>query len=47
MSHALAVVILVLLLFGPLAVAKIEHNLEIYCLGLGVLATILGTGFTR
>ncbi|MGC1399070.1 DUF1646 family protein, partial [Candidatus Binatus sp.] len=47
MNHTSAVVILVLLLFGPLAVAKIEHNIELYCLALGVLATLLGTGFTR
>ena len=47
MNHASAAVILVLLLFGPLAIAKIEHDIELYCLALGVLATILGTGFTR
>ncbi len=47
MNHASAVVILALLLFGPLAVASIEHNIELYCLALGVLATLLGTGFTR
>jgi predicted cation transporter len=47
MNHASAVVILALLLFGPLAVARIEHNIELYCLALGVLATLLGTGFTR
>jgi len=47
MNHASAVVILALLLFGPLAVTRIEHNIEIYCLALGVLATLLGTGFTR
>jgi len=47
MNHASAVVILALLLFGPLAVTAIEHNIEIYCLALGVLATLLGTGFTR
>jgi predicted cation transporter len=46
MNHTAAVVILALLLFGPLAVTKIEHNIELYCLALGVLATILGTGFT-
>src|SRR5260370_15128346 len=46
MNHASAVVILALLLLGPLAVAKIEHNIELYCLALGVLATLLGTGFT-
>ncbi len=47
MNHASAIVILALLLFGPLAVATIEHNIELYCLALGVLATLLGTGFTR
>ena len=47
MNHVSAVVILALLLFGPLAVTAIEHNIEIYCLALGVLATLLGTGFTR
>ena len=47
MNHASAAVILVLLLFGPLAIAKIEHNIELYCLALGVLATLLGAGFTR
>jgi predicted cation transporter len=47
MNHASAVVILALLLFGPIAVTRIEHNLEFYCFGLGVLATILGAGFTR
>jgi len=47
MNHASAAVIFVLLLFGPLAIAKIEHDIELYCLALGVLATILGTGFTR
>src|SRR5258708_33528811 len=39
MNHASAVVILALLLFGPLAFTTIEHNIEIYCLALGVLAT--------
>src|ERR1700730_12008229 len=47
MNHASALVILVLLLFGPLAVSWIEHNIELYCLGLGILATILGAGFSR
>src|ERR1700722_1610622 len=47
MNHASAVVILALLLFGPLAVTWIEHNIEVYCLALGVLATLLGAGFTR
>ncbi len=47
MNHTSAIVILALLLFGPLAVTKIEHNIEIYCLALGALATLLGAGFTR
>ena len=47
MNHASAIVILALLLFGPLAVTRIEHNIELYCLALGVLATMLGTGFTH
>ena len=47
MNQASAAAILVLLLFGPIAVAKIEHNIELYCLALGVLATLLGAGFTR
>ena len=47
MNHASAVVILILLLFGPLAIAWIEHNIELYCLALGILATILGAGFSR
>jgi predicted cation transporter len=47
MNHTAALVILVLLLFGPLAVARIEHNLELYCFGLGVLATFLAEGFSR
>jgi len=47
MNHASALVILVLLLFGPLAISWIEHNIELYCLGLGILATFLGAGFSR
>src|SRR5271166_1900951 len=47
MNHASALVILVLLLFGPLAIATIEHNLELYCLALGLFATLFGSGFTR
>ena len=47
MNHASALVILVLLLFGPLTISWIEHNIELYCLGLGILATFLGAGFSR
>src|SRR5260370_37630743 len=47
MNHVSALVILLLLLFGPLAIKSIEHNIELYCLGLGILATYLGTGFSQ
>lgn len=47
MNHASALVILILLLFGPLAISWIEHNIEFYCLGLGILATVLSAGFSR
>ena len=40
MNHTSAVVILALLLFGPLAISWIEHNIEIYCFALGVLTKI-------
>src|SRR6266851_3748442 len=41
-----ALLILVLLLFGPIAIKSIEHNLELYVLILGILATMLGPGFS-
>lgn len=47
MNHAVAIIVLVLLLFGPLLVAAIEHNIEIYFLALGIVATLLGAGFSR
>src|SRR5258708_8724133 len=47
MNHVSALVILLLLLFGPLAITLIEYNIELYCLGLGILATYLGTGFSQ
>ena len=47
MNHTAAIIVLALLLFGPLAVTPIEHNIELYCLALGLLATLFGTGFTR
>ena len=37
-----AIPILILLLLGPLLVRRIEENLEIYCLFLGVLSIVLG-----
>ncbi|HUO05860.1 MAG TPA: DUF1646 family protein [Candidatus Binataceae bacterium] len=46
MHHAAAIIILSLLVFGPVLTIRIERNLELYCLSLGVLATIIGPGFT-
>ncbi|MDB5108359.1 MAG: hypothetical protein JWM69_1300 [Candidatus Binatus sp.] len=46
MNDASAIAILLLLLIGPLAFRWVERNLEIYCLALGVLATMLSGGFT-
>jgi predicted cation transporter len=46
MNLPAAILILVLLLFGPLAVHLIERNIEIYILVLGVIATLIGNGFS-
>jgi predicted cation transporter len=45
MSLPAAIVILILLLFGPLAVRLIEENIEAYIFLLGVVAMMLGRGF--
>ena len=47
MNFPAAIVILVLLLFGPLAVHFIEENIEAYIFVIGVLATLIGSGFDR
>ena len=47
MNFPTAIIILVLLLFGPLAVHFIEENIEAYILIIGVVATLLGSGFDR
>ena len=41
MNHTTAIIIMLLLLFGPVAVRTIEHNIELYILGIGILATVL------
>jgi predicted cation transporter len=46
MNLQAAIVILVLLLFGPLVVHFIERNIELYILTLGVVATLLAGGFS-
>lgn len=47
MSLTAAIVVLILLLLGPLAVHRIEENIEAYILVLGVIATLIGTGFEQ
>lgn len=47
MNLPAAIVVLVLMLFGPLAIHWIESNIEIYILAMGVIATLLAGGFTR
>jgi predicted cation transporter len=45
MDETAAVILLILLLFGPLAARVIEHNIEAYFLILGIAATAVGEGF--
>jgi len=47
MNTPAAIAVLVLMLFGPLAVHWIEANIEIYILAMGVIATLLAGGFER
>ena len=45
MNLPAAIIILVLLLFGPLAVHFIEENIEAYIFIVGIVATLIGSGF--
>jgi predicted cation transporter len=45
MNFPAAIIILVLLLFGPLAVHFIEENIEAYIFIIGIVATLIGSGF--
>ncbi len=47
MNLPAAIAILILLLFGPLTFHVIEENIEAYILVLGIVATLIGTGFDR
>jgi len=47
MSPPAAIIILILLLVGPLAFHFIETNIEAYVFIIGVVATLIGSGFTR
>ncbi len=44
MNQTAAVIVLLLLLIGPLTIRPIEHNIEIFILGVGIIATILSGG---
>ena len=41
MNHTAAIIVMLLLLIGPVAVRPIEHNIELYMLAIGILATAL------
>ncbi|MBV8138777.1 MAG: DUF1646 family protein [Deltaproteobacteria bacterium] len=47
MNVPAAIVILLLLLSGPVAIRFIEQNLEVYVFIIGIVATLLGSGFDR
>jgi predicted cation transporter len=47
MNVPAAIVILLLLLIGPLAIHFIEQNIEIYIFIVGIVATLMGSGFDR
>ena len=47
MNVPAAIVILLLLLIGPIAIHFIEQNIEVYVFIIGIVATLLGSGFDR
>lgn len=47
MNVPAAIVILLLLLIGPIAFRFIEQNIEVYVFIIGIVATLLGSGFER
>ena len=44
MNLTAATIVLLLLLIGPIAIAPIEHNLEMFILAIGIVATFLAGG---
>src|SRR5215469_6224254 len=46
MNETAGLILLALLLFGPLSLNIIEHNIEVYFLVLGIIATAIGEGFS-
>jgi predicted cation transporter len=46
MNEIAGLILLALLLFGPLSLNVIEHNIEAYFLVLGIIATAIGEGFS-
>ena len=47
MNVPAAIVILLLLLIGPIAIHFVEQNIEVYVFIVGIVATLLGSGFDR
>jgi predicted cation transporter len=47
MNAPAGIVILLLLLTGPLAIRFIEQNIEVYVFTIGIVATLMGSGFDR
>jgi predicted cation transporter len=45
MNVPAAIVILLLLLIGPIAIRFIEQNIEVYVFIIGIVATLMGSGF--
>ncbi len=46
MNEIAGLTLLALLLFGPISLTVIEHNIEAYFLVLGIIATAIGEGFS-
>jgi predicted cation transporter len=46
MNELAGLILLALLLFGPISLDLIEHNIEVYFLVLGIVATAIGEGFS-
>ena len=47
MNVPAAIVVLLLLLIGPIAIRFIEQNIEVYVFVIGIVATLIGSGFDR
>jgi predicted cation transporter len=47
MNFPAAIIVLLLLLVGPIAIHFIEQNIEVYVFVIGIVATLMGPGFDR